>query len=65
VGERYILDQQYMAWGQKYEVRAMWIIQMLNAFYQRIEGMRKDKYNTKLDSMEVCNAYYAMALGYS
>jgi hypothetical protein len=22
VGERYILDQRYMAWGQKYEVRA-------------------------------------------
>jgi hypothetical protein len=22
-----------MAWGQKYEVRAMWIMQMLNAFY--------------------------------
>jgi hypothetical protein len=29
VGERYILDQQYMAWAQKYEVRATWIIQML------------------------------------
>ena len=27
--------------------------------------MRKDKYNTKLDSMEVCNACYAMALRYS
>jgi hypothetical protein len=27
--------------------------------------MRRDKYNTKLDGMEVCNAYYAMALGYS
>jgi hypothetical protein len=38
---------------------------MLNAFYQKIEGMRKDKYNTKLDGMEVYNAYYAMALGYS
>jgi hypothetical protein len=33
VGERYILDQQYMAWGQKYEVRATCIMQMLNAFY--------------------------------
>jgi hypothetical protein len=33
VGERYILDQRYMAWVQKYEVWAMWIIQMLNAFY--------------------------------
>jgi hypothetical protein len=27
--------------------------------------MRRDKYNTKLDGVEVCNAYYAMALGYS
>ena len=26
VDERYILDQRYMAWGQKYEVRAMWIM---------------------------------------
>jgi hypothetical protein len=40
-------------------------MQMLNAFYQRTEGMKKDKYNTKLDGVEVCNAYYAMALGYS
>jgi hypothetical protein len=65
VGERYILDQRYMAWAQKYEVRVMWIIQMLNAFYQRTEGMRRDKYNTKLDGVEVCNACYAMASGYS
>ena len=62
VDERYILDQQYMAWGQKYEVWATWIMQMLNAFYQRIKGMKKDKYNTKLDGVEVCNSYYAMAL---
>jgi hypothetical protein len=27
--------------------------------------MRRDKYNTKLDGVEVCNACYAMALGYS
>ena len=33
VGERYILDQRYMAWRQKYEVQAIWIMQMLNAFY--------------------------------
>jgi hypothetical protein len=26
VGERYILDQRYMAWAQKYEVRATWIM---------------------------------------
>jgi hypothetical protein len=65
VGERYILDQRYMAWAQKYEVRVTWIMQMLNAVYQRTKGMRRDKYNTKLDGMEVCNACYAMALGYS
>jgi hypothetical protein len=33
VGERYILDQRYMALAQRYEVRATWIMQMLNAFY--------------------------------
>ena len=38
---------------------------MLNAFYQRIEGLRRDKYNTKLEDVEVCNVYYTMALGYS
>jgi hypothetical protein len=27
--------------------------------------MRRDKYNTKLDGLEVCNACYVMALGYS
>ena len=33
VDERYILDQQYMVWKRKYEIRATWIMQMLNAFY--------------------------------
>ena len=65
VGERYILDQRYMASTQKYEVWAMRIMQILNAFYQRTKGMRKDKYDTKLDGVEVCNAYYAMTLRYS
>ena len=27
--------------------------------------MKRDKYKTKLDGMEVCNSCYAMALGYS
>jgi hypothetical protein len=40
-------------------------MQMLNAFYQRTKRMMRNKYNTKLDSVEVCNACYAMALGYS
>jgi hypothetical protein len=65
VDERYILDQRYMAWGQKYELRATWIMQILNAFYQRIEGQRIDKFRTKLDGVEVCNACYAVTVGYS
>ena len=27
--------------------------------------MKRDKHNTKLDDVELCNSYYAMALGYS
>jgi hypothetical protein len=65
VDEKYILDQRYMAWGQKYEQRASWILQMLNAFYLRTEGPRRDKFKTKLDGVEVCNACYATALEYS
>jgi hypothetical protein len=65
VDEKYILDQWYMAWGQKYEQQAMWILQMLNTFYLRTEGRRRDKFNTKLDGVEVCNACYAATLGYS
>jgi hypothetical protein len=65
VDERYILDQRYMAWGQKYEQHAMWILQMLNAFYLCTEGKKRNKFNTKLDGVEVCNACYAAALGYS
>ena len=65
VDEKYILDQRYMAWGQKYEQRASWILQMLNAFYLRTKGPRKDKFKIKLDGVEVCNACYATTLGYS
>lgn len=65
VSEKYILDQRYMAWGQKFNERATWMLQMLNAFYSRTQGVRKDKYNTKLDGVAVCNACYATALGYS
>ena len=65
VDEKYILDQRYMAWGQKYEQRATWMLQMLNAFYSRTEGIRRDKFKTKLDGLDVCNACYAKALGYS
>jgi hypothetical protein len=65
VNEKYILEQRYMAWAQKYEVRATWILQMLNAFYTITEGQRRNKYDTKLDGLPVCNGCYAAALGYS
>jgi hypothetical protein len=41
------------------------IDQCRNAFYQRIEGQRTDKFMSKLDGVEVCNACYAVAVGYS
>jgi hypothetical protein len=65
VDEKYILDERYMAWGQKYKQRETWISQMLNAFYLGTEGPRRDKFKTKLNGVEVCNACYATALGYS
>ena len=54
-----------MAWAQKYEARATWIQQMLNAFFTRRAEMARDKYETKLDGRRVCNAYYAIAVGFS
>ena len=54
-----------MAWGQKYELRSTWMLQMLNAFYKRTERGKRDKYETKLDGFHICNACYAIALGYS
>ena len=48
VDEKYILDQRYMAWGQKYEQRASWILQMLNAFYLRTERLKRDKFKKKI-----------------
>jgi hypothetical protein len=38
---------------------------MVNAFYLRTKGSRRDKFKTKLDGVEVCNACYATTLGYS
>jgi hypothetical protein len=38
---------------------------MLNAFYLCTEERRRDKFNTKLDGVEVCNACYATSLRYS
>jgi hypothetical protein len=65
IDEKYILEQRYMAWAQKYEVRATWILQMLNDFYTITEGQRQNRYDTKLDGVPVCNGCYAAALGYS
>jgi hypothetical protein len=38
---------------------------MLNVFYLRTEGPTRNKFKTKFDGVEVCNACYAAALGYS
>jgi hypothetical protein len=65
VDEGVILDQRYMAWGPKYNVRATWIRQMLQSFYTQTSGLERDKFVTKLDGQVVCNACYATALGYS
>ena len=56
INPKYILEQRYMAWVQKYEARATWIQQMLNAFFTRNVGMLRDKYEMKLDGRVVCNA---------
>lgn len=64
IEEKHILNQRYMAWGQKYELRSTWILQMLSAFFRRTEGGKRHKYETKLDGFDVCNAYYAATLGY-
>ena len=53
-----------MGWTQKYEARGNWILQMLNAFYSVLEDQRRNKFDTKLDGVAVCNACYAAALGY-
>jgi len=37
---------------------------MSNIFFRHIEGTRKDKYVTKLNDIVVCNACYAITLGY-
>lgn len=64
IDEKYILNQRYMAWGQKYKCRSTWILQMLSAFFKRIERGSRHKYKTKLDGIDVCNACYATTLGY-
>ena len=38
---------------------------MLVSFYTRTEGFRRDKFETKLDGKHVCNACYALGVGYS
>ena len=65
VPARYILDMRYSAWGSKYPIRSTWVRQMLVSFYTRTNGTCRDKFVTKLDGKQVCNACYALAVGYS
>ena len=53
-----------MAWAQKYGAKAAWIQQMLNAFFNCIARMSRDKYKTKLNERIFCNTYYIAALDY-
>lgn len=62
---RYLLDMRYNAWAPKYSIRSTWMRQMLVSFYTRTEGTRRDKFVTKLDGKLVCNACYALGIGYS
>ena len=39
--------------------------QMLVSYYTRTNGTCRDKFVTKLDGKQVCNACYALAVGYS
>jgi hypothetical protein len=62
---RYLLDMRYNAWAHEFSVRSTWMRQMLVSFYTRMEGTRRDKFVTKLDGKQVCNACYALGVGYS
>lgn len=60
-----LLDMRYSAWASSYSTRSTWMRQTLFSFYTRTEGTRRDKFVTKLDGKEVCNACYALGVGYS
>src|SRR5947208_15387184 len=59
-----LLDIQYNAWAPKFSIQSMWMRQMLVSFYTRTERTRRDKFVTKLDGKLVCNACYALGVGY-
>ena len=65
VPAKYLLDMRYNAWAPKFSIRSTWMRQMLVSFYTRTEGTRRDKFVTKLDGKLVCNACYALGVGYS
>lgn len=65
IQERYLLDMRYNAWASTYAIRSTWMRQMLLSFYTRTERFQRDKFVTKLDGKQVCNACYALGIGYS
>ena len=60
-----LLDMRYSAWASNYATRSTWMRQTLFSFYTRTEGTRRDRFATKLDGKQVCNACYALGVGYS
>ena len=59
---RAILMKRFRAWGShEYEVRASWILENLTDCYNK----EKDKFETQLCGVFICNGCYAVALGYS
>ena len=57
-----VLMKKFRVWGlHEYEVRASWILENLTDCYNN----DKDKFETRLCSVSICNGCYAVALGYS
>ena len=57
-----VLMKRFRAWGShEYEVRASWILENLTDSYNK----EKDKFETRLCGVFICNGCYAVALGYS
>ena len=57
-----VLMKRFRAWGShEYEVRASWILENLTDCYNK----EKDKFETRLYGVFICNGCYAVALGYS
>ena len=60
-----LLDMRYSAWASNYATRSTWMRQTLFSFYTRTERTCRDRFATKLDCKQVCNACYALGVGYS